>query len=135
MKTEITENKMVTFEYHNVERRILLHRDVPLREIHDILKSDFGLPASASLLLFNIVGNYSVCGSTAGILWALNDAKVPKYRIVVGGETSKGFYLHVLWKKLLIVLSKYYRVAFLIEQRLHNQDIYVIIHEIIYRVI
>ncbi|CAF3945688.1 unnamed protein product, partial [Rotaria socialis] len=80
---------MVTFEYHNVERRILLHRDVPLREIHDILKSDFGLPASASLLLFNIVGNYSVCGSTAGILWALNDAKVPKYRIVVGGETSK----------------------------------------------
>ncbi|CAF3252405.1 unnamed protein product, partial [Rotaria socialis] len=46
-----------------------------------------------------------------------------------------GFYLHVLWKKLLIVLSKYYRVAFLIEQRLHNQDIYVIIHEIIYRVI
>ncbi|CAF1381502.1 unnamed protein product [Rotaria socialis] len=89
MKTEITENKMVTFEYHNVERRILLHRDVPLREIHDILKSDFGLPASASLLLFNIVGNYSVCGSTAGILWALNDAKVPKYRIVVGGETSK----------------------------------------------
>ncbi|CAF3324350.1 unnamed protein product [Rotaria socialis] len=92
MKTEITENKMVTFEYHNVERRILLHRDVPLREIHDILKSDFGLPASASLLLFNIVGNYSVCGSTAGILWALNDAKVPKYRIVVGGETSKGKY-------------------------------------------
>ncbi|CAF3291089.1 unnamed protein product [Rotaria socialis] len=43
-----------------------------------------------------------------------------------------GFYLHVLWKKLLIVLSKYYRVAFLIEQRLHNQDIYVIIHGSIY---
>ncbi|CAF4487710.1 unnamed protein product, partial [Rotaria magnacalcarata] len=56
----------------------------------DDIKLDFGLPASASLSLFNIVGNYSVCGSTAGILWALNDAKVPKYRIVVRGETSEG---------------------------------------------
>ncbi|CAF1156516.1 unnamed protein product [Rotaria magnacalcarata] len=55
----------------------------------DDIKLDFGLPASASLSLFNIVGNYSVCGSTAGILWALNDAKVPKYRIVVRGETSE----------------------------------------------
>ncbi|CAF1682397.1 unnamed protein product [Rotaria magnacalcarata] len=55
----------------------------------DDIKLEFGLPASASLSLFNIVGNYSVCGSTAGILWALNDAKVPKYWIVVRGETSE----------------------------------------------
>ncbi|CAF4646236.1 unnamed protein product, partial [Rotaria magnacalcarata] len=55
----------------------------------DDIKLEFGLPASASLLLFNIVGNYSVCGSTAGILWALNDAKVPKHWIVVRGETSE----------------------------------------------
>ncbi|CAF4628085.1 unnamed protein product [Rotaria socialis] len=102
---------MVTFEYHNVERRILLHRDVPLREIHDILKSDFGLPASASLLLFNIVGNYSVCGSTAGILWALNDAKVPKYRIVVGGETSKVYMLDESY--LLFPMFEYSRFRIL----------------------
>ncbi|CAF4608836.1 unnamed protein product, partial [Rotaria sp. Silwood2] len=87
--TEDTEYKMVTFEYLNVERRVLLHRDVRFEQILVALKSEFGLPASASLLLFNIVENYSVCGSTAGILWGLNDTKVPKYRTLVRGETAE----------------------------------------------
>ncbi|CAF3314815.1 unnamed protein product [Rotaria sp. Silwood2] len=111
MKTEDTEYKMVTFEYLNVERRVLLHRDVRFEQILVALKSEFGLPASASLLLFNIVGNYSVCGSTAGILWGLNDTKVPKYRTLVRGETAEVYMLDESY--LLFPMFEYSRFRIL----------------------
>ncbi|CAF2088276.1 unnamed protein product, partial [Rotaria magnacalcarata] len=47
--TEINENKMVTFEYHNVERRILLHRNIRFGQMLDDIKLEFDLPASACL--------------------------------------------------------------------------------------
>ncbi|CAF4253799.1 unnamed protein product [Rotaria magnacalcarata] len=83
---------MVTFEYHNVERRILLHRNIRFGQMLDDIKLEFDLPASACLRLVNAAKDYRVTGLNAGNLWKFDDSEVPKYRVFVGGETSEGKY-------------------------------------------
>ncbi|CAF4984855.1 unnamed protein product, partial [Rotaria sp. Silwood1] len=80
---------MVAFEYHNVERRVLLNRDIRFGQMLYELKIELGLPASASLGLVNAAKGCIIVGFKANALWKFDDAEEPKYRVIIDPDISE----------------------------------------------
>ncbi|CAF4991767.1 unnamed protein product, partial [Rotaria sp. Silwood1] len=88
-ETEDTEYKIVAFEYRNVERRVLLNRDIRFGQMLYELKIELGLPASASLGLVNAAKGCIIVGFKANALWKFDDAEEPKYRVIIDPDISE----------------------------------------------